>query len=1536
MIRKWVPAKPEEGNPFGWTASNASRSSGSPPPGPGESSEDLEAAESQTTNRILFPDQTAQTDQLGSGSTKVKKTWRVDVHGRKHLSFLAWDFAPADTVIHPSFGSVAVPLQRLRAEALHRSMRSSSSGSSAFGDSETTMSSVAAVPWLVQPFHRLPLITALLYDGGVFKRSDWCFADDDATLFAVYPRMVEDKVRHVVSERPDNGRYNIGDVVAVFHNERVRSIEGHGQCSTAIQRMVSPCRYAVVMPAPAERQFALLLAPLMSKKQRRQAVSVSRKLERDRERERKRKEREHQQAEQLQAIAESVATPKPPSEVIPTASSPVVDLKPSLQPASDQATPQKKRQTNREQHDHHDAVHEWNVSMDLVADENLKPRKVYAEDYIAFVNGAIDLKLVYIPGSSSSSSVSRTPTGSSMTSSATITGGEQEDSDSNIDDNIKIMPDDDDERSQGKSNSSKQREWQTVGMTPNPGEVWAIKCPDHGAINGAGGFQLVLVIGDRTDCRSDPLAKATLELRRQRDKSLSTLSHRDVDMGTTDKPPPKRRKVYSAASSRTCKVVQCLRIQRSATVPDLPLFVCRPNPRCACYGVPEAIFHHRVPFRPYALLCGAVGLLVDPSCLGYGRLPTTSANQPGHQPSEHVHAPKKHKERSSVVEYEGCEDEDDCLLFGTNSARTNTNGSHLGDSRDDGDDDHPILDFPEPDTIKEDGMAAWTGLRPEAHRLQSYVPLSEIEDMDAAWHHATTSLGSQAMPPELCARLARLQKSTAKREKDRLAAARRQAVIDRRARLAQVREQNVRRREEERQRRAQWQEEQKQRRAKQREENARQTDKERRRRFEFERQNEETERDAVAQLQAASAEIRAQRMMQRLQRKGQVFQKSTKATEALDCMEIEDGQIKTEKELPNAQCPEDSMTGMDHMYATCATCHQEFWFMNLVRCDICRALHHYQCLAPVTETDALSEENRNEGVETALAVDPSLRQHLTCVPCVPDLQGPVNIETDYICGVRAYGTDREVHVLVLRSLVSDPKTSFGDAVAERSATNGLDNSTEAHGDQFPALFQSSSVPLQRCTLRQLLTDFGADGVALWARFCLRDPAASEAVVFAPGGNSLLSMLRYQSTSAMLHCLRTVLPGGITRCMYFMAGNGRPFGIIQYLNVFTERELAVLEQHVHEQIAHADFLDHEKRRSALEQEEPANGSGQGHTEFNREEGMQDSGVLAEPGSETCKDVSSKRTTSTAELKLVPKSESDFDSDTRRSFATGLDDRRITAKRLKIFYGHRYVYRARDRTYEDRLYADVASMPELHSRTWSEIATRCQLEPDGHDPHAFLTFPEVQRLEQEITRTSSSVQYGPVASPSLLTSARPQYKAMTSSVINVYLPGGGLGLHTDSMALFDTPIVSLKLFGESDLCFGGRSVGKVLSEQKFSMPRNCVTLMYGYAALGTRHCVRGKAVPFNATLLWRRARSESLIQATGPTAAQTGDRYSRVNITGDLCDVSGSTKTHDTTMGSIDLSNATDTMLMKDDMSLHSPIHQQQVNRVATGTPTTTAE
>eukprot|EP01135_Chromosphaera_perkinsii_P002438 Nk52_evm44s223 gene=Nk52_evmTU44s223 len=99
---------------------------------------------------------------------------------------------------------------------------------------------------------------------------------------------------------------------------------------------------------------------------------------------------------------------------------------------------------------------------------------------------------------------------------------------------------------------------------------------------------------------------------------------------------------------------------------------------------------------------------------------------------------------------------------------------------------------------------------------------------------------------------------------------------------------------------------------------------------------------------------------------------------------------------------------------------------------------------------------------------------------------------------------------------------------------------------------------------------------------------------------------------------------------------------------------------------------------------------------------------------------------------------------------------------------------------------------------------------------------------------------------------QFNHMPDMVVfNFYEEAGSnIGSHVDSKSLFERPIVSLRLFSDSALSFGCYSQGLTKPKQEIPLHRGVTTIMEGYAADNTTHCIRSKSIKeFSASIIFR---------------------------------------------------------------------------------------
>eukprot|EP01102_Stenamoeba_stenopodia_P010684 TRINITY_DN3246_c0_g1_i2.p2 TRINITY_DN3246_c0_g1~~TRINITY_DN3246_c0_g1_i2.p2 ORF type:complete len:769 (-),score=235.82 TRINITY_DN3246_c0_g1_i2:104-2410(-) len=102
-------------------------------------------------------------------------------------------------------------------------------------------------------------------------------------------------------------------------------------------------------------------------------------------------------------------------------------------------------------------------------------------------------------------------------------------------------------------------------------------------------------------------------------------------------------------------------------------------------------------------------------------------------------------------------------------------------------------------------------------------------------------------------------------------------------------------------------------------------------------------------------------------------------------------------------------------------------------------------------------------------------------------------------------------------------------------------------------------------------------------------------------------------------------------------------------------------------------------------------------------------------------------------------------------------------------------------------------------------------------------------------------------------------LNCAVLNVYhRAGAGLGVHMDSISLFHRPIFSVRFFSKSVLSFGCRGPGMTDRKVAVPQPRGCITVLEGFAANCTTHCIRPADVrKKTASIILRKVKPEMLV-------------------------------------------------------------------------------
>jgi hypothetical protein len=189
-----------------------------------------------------------------------------------------------------------------------------------------------------------------------------------------------------------------------------------------------------------------------------------------------------------------------------------------------------------------------------------------------------------------------------------------------------------------------------------------------------------------------------------------------------------------------------------------------------------------------------------------------------------------------------------------------------------------------------------------------------------------------------------------------------------------------------------------------------------------------------------------------------------------------------------------------------------------------------------------------------------------------------------------------------------------------------------------------------------------------------------------------------------------------------------------------------------------------------------------------------------------------------------------------------DASATTKRLKMFFGFRYSYgsaltssagmtSSTTTTPQEQLFQDVAGIDEYDQQLASKV-----------EEIISVLFANTTSTITTTTTTTSTTMNTPWR--------------INQLVVNVYVESGAtLGVHIDSLKLFDRPICSLRLWQDSTLSFGCAGFAGTETSSYLGIPlkRNTLTIMHGFAADRLKHCIQGKHVRgLTASLLFRQVK------------------------------------------------------------------------------------
>ena len=123
-------------------------------------------------------------------------------------------------------------------------------------------------------------------------------------------------------------------------------------------------------------------------------------------------------------------------------------------------------------------------------------------------------------------------------------------------------------------------------------------------------------------------------------------------------------------------------------------------------------------------------------------------------------------------------------------------------------------------------------------------------------------------------------------------------------------------------------------------------------------------------------------------------------------------------------------------------------------------------------------------------------------------------------------------------------------------------------------------------------------------------------------------------------------------------------------------------------------------------------------------------------------------------------------------------------------------------------------------------------------------------------------------------------VNSCAVNIYHDGSeGIASHFDDSSRFNRPIVTLRLFSDSRLSFGGRLLGCCNPEFIVPMPRGCVTVLEPgtYAADGIKHAIKPVDMTGqSAAIILRQIHPEVRHAAENLRLDDTGDWFSLLSL------------------------------------------------------------
>jgi len=316
-----------------------------------------------------------------------------------------------------------------------------------------------------------------------------------------------------------------------------------------------------------------------------------------------------------------------------------------------------------------------------------------------------------------------------------------------------------------------------------------------------------------------------------------------------------------------------------------------------------------------------------------------------------------------------------------------------------------------------------------------------------------------------------------------------------------------------------------------------------------------------------------------------------------------------------------------------------------------------------------------------------------------------------------------------------------------------------------------------------------------------------------------------------------------------------FGVTTYTNVFSEAELCELERHVLQLDRtrfHGGLMTNTAHSTYLCGQAP-------HTnqlEVAQPTPQPDETRAADVKFNSSSDVSWKCTVG-SEVRSKTSATRCLDED--------------TASRTKYFFGARYLWTANHKANSQYHLAngirmDVNTIPNFIVR---DVVPRYSLLP--------RCWPQNDQKPQKGTRAqkkrndkSGGDSESPLASNDFINSA----------AINIYHDGReGLAQHFDDASRFCRPVISLRLFSDCRLTFGGSGFTASNAACVIPMPRGCVTVLEpsSYAADAIKHCVRAcDMTKRSAVLIVRRIHPELLQQASKLYLNETTEQLAAMDL------------------------------------------------------------